>query len=79
LTFNINKIILLIFNISGDKDLLLINLNKILTAIALAIGVAAVVLVILKNTALETSVMMLGIGLFALALATSGRKSRQFS
>jgi hypothetical protein len=41
----------------------------VLKAVALAMGVAAVVLSILCTVPLQTNVMLLGIGLFALALA----------
>jgi hypothetical protein len=41
----------------------------VLKAVALAMGVAAVVLSILGTVPLQTNVMLLGIGLFALALA----------
>ncbi len=41
----------------------------VLKAVALAMGVAVVVLSILGNVPLQTNVMLLGIGLFALALA----------
>ena len=45
------------------------TMNTILKAIALAVGVAVVVLSIFDNTAVSTLISLLGIGLFALALA----------
>jgi hypothetical protein len=44
-------------------------LDLVLKAVALGMGVATVVLGILKTATPETSVILLGIGLFALALA----------
>lgn len=41
-----------------------------LKAVALAMGVAVVVLSVLGTVPLQTSVILLGIGLFALALAS---------
>jgi hypothetical protein len=41
----------------------------VLKAVALAMGVASVVLSLLHTTPVETNVMLLGIGLFALGLA----------
>jgi Zn-dependent membrane protease YugP len=41
----------------------------VLKAVALAMGVAVVVLSILGTVPVQTSVILLGIGLFALALA----------
>ena len=41
----------------------------VLTAIALAMGVVTVVLSILKTAPVETNIMLLGIGLFSIALA----------
>lgn len=46
----------------------------VLKAIALAMAVAAVVLGILKTAVPETLIMLLGIGLFALALAAFQRE-----
>ena len=43
--------------------------DLILKAVALAMGVASIVLGILDVAGVETQVMLLGIGLFALALA----------
>ena len=43
--------------------------DLVLKAVALAMGVASVVLGILSVAPLETNVTLLGIGLFALALA----------
>ena len=43
-------------------------ISLVLRAVALAMGVAVVVLGILDAVQVETSVMLLGIGLFALAL-----------
>ena len=43
-------------------------ISLVLKAVALAMGVAVVVLGILGVVAAETSIMLLGIGLFALAL-----------
>ena len=49
------------------------NVNKIVTlvckAVALAMGVAVIVLGALRGATVETRVTLLGIGLFALALA----------
>jgi hypothetical protein len=44
--------------------------KTILRAIALAMSVAVIVLALLNNTAAETNLMLLGIGMFALSLAT---------
>ena len=41
----------------------------ILTAVALAMGVLSVVLVILGTVPIETTIILLGIGLFALSVA----------
>jgi hypothetical protein len=41
----------------------------VLKGVGLAMGVASVVLSILRTTPVETNVMLLGIGLFALGLA----------
>ncbi len=41
----------------------------VLIGIALAMGVAVVVLNILKSASVETSIMLLGMGLFTLSLA----------
>lgn len=41
----------------------------VLTGIALAMGVAVVVLAILKAGSVETYIMLLGIGLFTISLA----------
>ena len=43
--------------------------NLVLKAVALAMGVASVVLAILNVAPIDTRTMLLGIGLFALALA----------
>jgi len=43
-----------------------------LKAVALAMGVAVVVLSILGTVPLQTNVILLGIGLFALAMAVLG-------
>jgi hypothetical protein len=57
--------------IYSDKE---INMNKnfvlVLKAVALAMGVAVIVLSILNAATLETTVSLLGFGLFALALAS---------
>lgn len=45
------------------------TINQILKAVALGMGVVVVVLGILNATTAETSITLLGIGLFALALA----------
>jgi hypothetical protein len=42
--------------------------NTVLKAVALAMGVAVVVLSILRVATVETSILLLGIGLFCLAL-----------
>jgi len=42
----------------------------VLKAVALAMGVATVVLSILKVASIDTYVMLLGLGLFALSLAS---------
>lgn len=44
------------------------SISIVLKAVALAMGVAVVVLSILKVAGVETQVMLLGIGLFCLAL-----------
>ena len=44
--------------------------KTILRAIALVMAVAVIVLALLQNTPVETNLILLGIGLFALALAT---------
>ena len=44
-------------------------ISRILKAVALGMAVAVLVLGILKATTVETSIVMLSIGLFALALA----------
>ena len=55
-----------------QKDSLL---DMALKVVALALGAGVVVLGYLKVVSVETSVALLGLGLFALALATlSGRK-----
>ena len=41
----------------------------VLKAVGMAMGVASVVLSFLRTTPVETNVMLLGIGLFALGLA----------
>jgi hypothetical protein len=46
-----------------------------LKAVALAMGVAVVVLSILGNVPVQTNVILLGIGLFALAMAVMGESS----
>jgi hypothetical protein len=43
--------------------------KTILRAIALAMAVAVIILVLLGSTPVETGIMLLGVGLFALALA----------
>ena len=43
--------------------------NLVLRAVALAMGVAVVVLSVLNTATVQTMVNLLGIGLFALALA----------
>lgn len=43
--------------------------DLVLTAVALAMGVVSVVLSILGTVSVETTVMLLGIGLFAIAVA----------
>ena len=43
--------------------------NIVLTAIALAMGVASVVLGILNAASIQTTLILLGIGLLAVALA----------
>lgn len=48
--------------------------NVIFRAIALAMGVAVVVLNILKTAAVETQTLLLGIGLFALAVTLVDKK-----
>jgi hypothetical protein len=57
--------------IYSDKE---IKMNKnfvlVLKAVALAMGVAVIVLSILNAATLETTVSLLGFGLFALALAS---------
>ncbi|MFC1966382.1 hypothetical protein ACFLWI_05500 [Chloroflexota bacterium] len=45
------------------------KVELILTAVALAMGVASVVLIILKTVPMETIVLLLGIGLFAISVA----------
>ena len=42
----------------------------ILKIVALGMGIASIVLVILGHASLETNLILLGIGLFALALAS---------
>lgn len=46
-----------------------------LKAVALAMGVAVVVLSILGNVPVQTNGILLGIGLFALAMAVMGESS----
>ncbi len=41
----------------------------VLTAVALAMGVVSVVLSILKTAPVETNIILLGIGLFAISVA----------
>jgi len=41
----------------------------VLTAVALAMGVVSVVLAILRAVPMETTIILLGIGLFALSIA----------
>lgn len=48
--------------------------NMIFRAVALAMGVAVVVLNILKTAAVETQTLLLGIGLFALAVTLVDKK-----
>lgn len=48
--------------------------NVIFRAVALAMGVAVVVLNILKTAAVETQTLLLGIGLFALAVTLVDKK-----
>ncbi len=45
-------------------------INLVLRAVALAMGVVTIVLGVLNTAAVQTLVTLLGIGLFALALAT---------
>ncbi len=45
-------------------------INLVLRAVALAMGVVTIVLGVLNTAAVQSLVMLLGIGLFALALAT---------
>ena len=49
--------------------------NLVCKAVALAMGVAVVVLGALKGATVDTQVTMLGIGLFALALAALAKES----
>jgi len=46
------------------------NVILVLKAVALAMGVAVIVLSILHTATLETTVSLLGFGLFAVALAS---------
>ena len=48
---------------------MMIRLNVVLAGVAMAMGVAAVVLAILKAASVQTTMMLLGIGLFAISLA----------
>jgi hypothetical protein len=50
-------------------------ISIVLRAVALAMGVAAVVLSILNVAGVETQVMLLGIGLFCLALDAMDKAS----
>jgi len=50
--------------------------SAVLTALALAMGIASAVLVILKIVPIETTIIILGIGLFAIAL-TKFQKARE--
>ena len=45
------------------------RVELVLTAVALAMGVVSVVLAILKTVPMETIVLLLGIGLFAISVA----------
>ena len=47
----------------------------VLKAVAMAMGVASVVLSILGTVPVETNVMLLGMGLFALGLAALDRET----
>ena len=47
--------------------------NVVFKAVALAMGVAVVVLSILRVATVETSILMLGIGLFCLAITELDR------
>jgi hypothetical protein len=47
--------------------------NLVFKAVALAMGVAVVVLSILRVATVETSILMLGIGLFCLAITELDR------
>ena len=50
------------------------TITLVLKAVGMAMGVAVVVLNILKTVSAETSIMLLGIGMFALGLAMLSRE-----
>ncbi len=48
--------------------------NLVLKAVGMAMGIAVVVLSILKTAPTETSILLLGIGVFALGLAALSKE-----
>jgi hypothetical protein len=53
----------------GKEEINMPKVELVLTAVALAMGVVSVVLAILGTVPIETTVILLGIGLFAISVA----------
>ena len=53
----------------------MIRFRVVLAGVAMAMGVASVVLAVLQRTSVQTVIILLGIGLFAISLANLPRRS----